>query len=125
MTPGNVCPVVIISYHSNNAQEALTSLISYNDTIVNYNVPDQWVQYDWNEFKYDVVISPVLISPILTFLLLAFNLSILTILVIQKWWRRQEEIAKTKMEDLNANTLEAAVKIISGSARSMGITVEK
>ena len=36
-----------------------------------------------------------------------------------------EEIAKTKMEDLNANTLEAAVKIISGSARSIGITVEK
>ena len=36
-----------------------------------------------------------------------------------------EEIAKTKMEDLNAITLEAAVKIISGSARSMGITVEK
>ena len=35
-----------------------------------------------------------------------------------------EEIAKVKMEDLNANTLEAAVKIISGSARSMGITVE-
>ena len=35
-----------------------------------------------------------------------------------------EEIAKAKMEDLNANTLEAAVKIISGSARRMGITVE-
>ena len=35
-----------------------------------------------------------------------------------------EEIAKANMEDLNANTLEAAVKIISGSARSMGITVE-
>ena len=35
-----------------------------------------------------------------------------------------EEIAKAKMEDLNANSLEAAVKIISGSARSMGITVE-
>ena len=35
-----------------------------------------------------------------------------------------EEIAKTKMEDLNAHSLEAAVKIISGSARSMGITVE-
>ena len=35
-----------------------------------------------------------------------------------------EEIAKVKMEDLNANTLDAAVKIISGSARSMGITVE-
>ena len=35
-----------------------------------------------------------------------------------------EEIAKAKMEDLNGNTLDAAVKIISGSARSMGITVE-
>tara|TARA_B100000989_G_scaffold261648_1_gene212796 strand:- start:24 stop:464 length:441 start_codon:yes stop_codon:yes gene_type:complete len=35
-----------------------------------------------------------------------------------------QDIAKAKMEDLNANSLEAAVKIISGSARSMGITVE-
>tara|TARA_B110000444_G_scaffold29383_1_gene24496 strand:- start:1402 stop:1860 length:459 start_codon:yes stop_codon:yes gene_type:complete len=35
-----------------------------------------------------------------------------------------EEIAKAKMEDLNANNLDTAVKIISGSARSMGITVE-
>jgi len=34
-----------------------------------------------------------------------------------------EEIAKTKMEDLNCVDLEAAVQIISGSARSMGITV--
>ena len=38
--------------------------------------------------------------------------------------KQVEEIAKAKMEDLNANTLDAAVKIISGSARSMGITVE-
>ena len=58
MTPGNGCLAVMISYHSNNAQEALTSLIMYNDTIVNYNVPDQQVQYDWNEFKYDVLIPP-------------------------------------------------------------------
>ena len=35
-----------------------------------------------------------------------------------------EEIAKTKMEDLNANDLDAAVQIISGSARSMGIEIE-
>lgn len=35
-----------------------------------------------------------------------------------------EEIAKTKMEDLNAATLEAAVKTIAGSARSMGLDVE-
>ena len=34
------------------------------------------------------------------------------------------EIAKTKMEDLNANDLDSAAKIIAGTARSMGITVE-
>jgi large subunit ribosomal protein L11 len=34
------------------------------------------------------------------------------------------EIATTKMPDLNANTIEAAEKIIAGTARSMGITVE-
>ena len=33
------------------------------------------------------------------------------------------EIAKTKMDDLNANSEEAAIKIIEGSARSMGIEV--
>jgi large subunit ribosomal protein L11 len=35
-----------------------------------------------------------------------------------------KEIAQMKMEDLNANDLDAAVKIISGTARSMGVTVE-
>ncbi|MBD3755681.1 MAG: 50S ribosomal protein L11 [Gammaproteobacteria bacterium] len=35
-----------------------------------------------------------------------------------------EEIANTKMADLNANDLEAAVKIISGTARSMGLVIE-
>ena len=35
-----------------------------------------------------------------------------------------EEIAKTKMPDLNAASLEAACQIISGTARSMGIEVE-
>jgi large subunit ribosomal protein L11 len=34
------------------------------------------------------------------------------------------EIAQTKMEDLNANDLDAAEKTIRGTARSMGITVE-
>lgn len=34
-----------------------------------------------------------------------------------------EEIAKTKMQDLNANDLEGAMKIIEGTARSMGIEV--
>ena len=33
-------------------------------------------------------------------------------------------IAETKMEDLNANDIEAAMKIIAGSARSMGIEVK-
>ena len=35
-----------------------------------------------------------------------------------------EEIATTKMKDLNANDMDAAVKIIAGSARSMGLDVE-
>ena len=35
------------------------------------------------------------------------------------------EIAKTKMEDLNARDVEAAAKIIAGTARSMGIEVEE
>jgi large subunit ribosomal protein L11 len=34
-----------------------------------------------------------------------------------------QEIAKQKMEDLNAVTIEGAMKIIEGTARSMGITV--
>ena len=34
------------------------------------------------------------------------------------------EIAQTKMPDLNTNTIEAAEKIIAGTARSMGITVK-
>ncbi|MGA0002664.1 MAG: 50S ribosomal protein L11 [Candidatus Nanopelagicales bacterium] len=35
------------------------------------------------------------------------------------------EIAQTKMVDLNANDIDAAMKIIEGTARSMGITVGK
>ena len=35
-----------------------------------------------------------------------------------------EEIAKTKLPDVNANDLEAAKKIIAGTARSMGVEVE-
>ncbi len=35
-----------------------------------------------------------------------------------------EEIAKTKMEDLSANDVDAAVKVIAGTARSMGVKVE-
>ena len=34
------------------------------------------------------------------------------------------EIAETKMPDLNANDIEAAMKIVTGTARSMGVEVE-
>ena len=34
------------------------------------------------------------------------------------------EIATTKLPDLNANDVEAAMKIVAGTARSMGVTVE-
>jgi large subunit ribosomal protein L11 len=34
-----------------------------------------------------------------------------------------QDIAKTKMVDLNANSVEAAMRIVEGTARSMGVTV--
>jgi large subunit ribosomal protein L11 len=37
--------------------------------------------------------------------------------------KQVEEIAKTKMPDLNAASLEAAVRIVKGTARSMGLEV--
>lgn len=44
---------------------------------------------------------------------------------VGKITRKQvEEIAREKMADLNAATVEAAMRIIEGSARSMGVTVE-
>ncbi|GAB3580508.1 50S ribosomal protein L11 [Amycolatopsis endophytica] len=39
-------------------------------------------------------------------------------------WDQVREIAETKKSDLNANDVEQAAKIIAGTARSMGITVE-
>ena len=39
-------------------------------------------------------------------------------------WAQLEDIANTKMPDLNANDIEAAKKIIAGTARSMGIAVQ-
>jgi large subunit ribosomal protein L11 len=36
-----------------------------------------------------------------------------------------EEIAKIKLPDVNANDLEAAMKIVAGTARSMGVEVEQ
>jgi large subunit ribosomal protein L11 len=38
--------------------------------------------------------------------------------------KQVEEIAKIKMADLNSDDLEKAKKIIAGSARSMGVTIE-
>jgi len=39
-------------------------------------------------------------------------------------WAQVREIAETKMPDLNANDVDAAAKIVAGTARSMGIVVE-
>lgn len=35
-----------------------------------------------------------------------------------------KQIAETKMDDLNANDVESAMKIVAGTARSMGVSVE-
>jgi large subunit ribosomal protein L11 len=39
--------------------------------------------------------------------------------------KQVREIAELKMPDLNANTIEAAMGMVAGTARSMGITVEE
>jgi large subunit ribosomal protein L11 len=39
-------------------------------------------------------------------------------------WDQVKAIAKEKMEDLNCFTLESAMKMVAGTARSMGITVK-
>lgn len=39
-------------------------------------------------------------------------------------WEQVETIAKDKMTDLNAFTVEAAMRMVAGTARSMGITVK-
>ncbi len=45
--------------------------------------------------------------------------------IIGKVTRKQvEEIAKVKMSDLNTSDMEQAIKVITGTARSMGIVVE-
>ena len=39
-------------------------------------------------------------------------------------WDQVKQIAETKMPDLNANDIEAAKKIIAGTARQMGVKIE-
>lgn len=39
-------------------------------------------------------------------------------------WAQVEEIAKDKMSDLNCFSLESAMKMVAGTARSIGLTVE-
>jgi large subunit ribosomal protein L11 len=39
-------------------------------------------------------------------------------------WAQVEAIAKDKMSDLNCFTLESAMSMVAGTARSMGLTVE-
>lgn len=39
-------------------------------------------------------------------------------------WAQVKEIAETKMPDLNCFTVEAAMRMVAGTARSLGITVE-
>ncbi len=39
-------------------------------------------------------------------------------------WEQCKEIAQTKFEDLNARDIDNGARIIAGTARSMGITVD-
>ena len=44
--------------------------------------------------------------------------------IAQVTWDQVKTIAKEKMEDLNCFTIESAVKMVAGTARSMGITIK-
>lgn len=44
--------------------------------------------------------------------------------IAQVTWDQVKAIAKEKMEDLNCFTIESAVKMVAGTARSMGITIK-
>jgi large subunit ribosomal protein L11 len=44
--------------------------------------------------------------------------------VAQVTWDQVKAIAKDKMEDLNCFTVESAMKMVAGTARSMGITIK-
>ncbi|WP_166845621.1 50S ribosomal protein L11 [Isoptericola sp. BMS4] len=48
-----------------------------------------------------------------------------TVKVAQLSQDQVREIAQTKLADLNANDIDAAMKIVAGTARSMGITVSE
>jgi large subunit ribosomal protein L11 len=39
-------------------------------------------------------------------------------------WEQVRNIAEDKMQDLNAFTVESAMKMVAGTARSMGLTVK-
>jgi large subunit ribosomal protein L11 len=39
-------------------------------------------------------------------------------------WDAVKEIAASKMEDLNTTKLESAMKMVAGTARSMGVTIQ-
>ena len=44
---------------------------------------------------------------------------------LQKTKEQVRKIAETKMPDLNAGSIEAAMSMVAGTARSMGVTVEE
>ncbi len=44
--------------------------------------------------------------------------------VAQVTWAQVKKIAEEKMEDLNCFTIESAMKMVAGTARSMGITIK-
>jgi large subunit ribosomal protein L11 len=39
-------------------------------------------------------------------------------------WNQVKDIAQNKMSDLNCFTLESAMRMVAGTARSMGITID-
>jgi large subunit ribosomal protein L11 len=83
-------------------------------------------QFNAKTQKEAGLLTPVLVSffsdKSFTFVVKSAPAAVLIIKAIKR--EQLEEIAKVKMGDLNCDTMESAISMLSGTARSMGVTVE-
>ena len=107
--------------HDDIGWGVFTDLVSYNTGLV--PIGGQIVALPINYFNNVPWDDDIVSSPSLQALTTGLQLIPSLIKTISK--KQLEDIANQKMADLNAHDLDEAVKIIAGSARSMGIEVKE
>lgn len=88
-------------------------------------IPVKIIAYKNKDFKFELKTPPTsfLIKKVLKLEKGSSNAKLTKVATITK--EQITEIAKIKMPDLNAYDLEAAIKIVAGTAKNMGINVEE